>query len=255
MDRALSDYKQRAKELAAGLSRPRYYDACREEIEYAHNQFFDHSLILRLRDDVIPFIYDDFGHGIQHAKLVAIDAGALVLAALGDEPGEARRLSLLAQVCGLLHDVARLEEDHPEKSAELSRRILANTSLDEADHDIVALAIAAHEDAAIHARIDNPAAAVVSAALYDADTFRWGPDFFITTLWELCDYEEWTNADVIARFPEAMEHARNLRGTFRSAPGMEYGPEIIDTGLALAAQIMPELEVHKVQATIPIQPR
>ncbi len=73
--------------------------------------FFDHPLIIRLQEDVLPFLYDEYAHGIYHSKKVAIEAGAIILKEGDDMDGDrVRELVLLAQFGGLLHDCCRLDE-------------------------------------------------------------------------------------------------------------------------------------------------
>lgn len=110
-----------------------------------------------------------------------------------------------ALLAGLLHDVCRLEEAHALKGAEVAMTILQEYPLGDRDRDLIFLAIASHEGPvdSIEARlVDDEEARLVAAALHDADKFRWGPDLFVTTLWETCDYEDWSLDEIARRFPE-----------------------------------------------------
>ena len=78
---------------------------------------------------------------------------------------------------------------------------------------------------------------LVSDALYDADKFRWGPDNFTVTLWEMLRFARASVAGVIPRFPEGMAGIARIKGTFRSHTGKAFGPEFIDLGLSIGNKI------------------
>jgi hypothetical protein len=238
MNKLLSRMKTEAKAMVARLELPGFYAHCARELEYSRSTFFDNPLLVRLQEDVIPFLYDDYGHGIDHAKKVAIEAGAIVLTEMrqGDLT-RARHLALLAHLAGLLHDVCRLEDDHAARGAELSLSILADYPLEADDLARVAFAIRDHEAFAARRETTDPEAALLSGALYDADKFRWGPDNFSTTLWEMCDYNETPVAGILERFPAGVARIREVAGTFRTATGRAFGPEFITLGLSLGEEI------------------
>lgn len=245
MSKALTEFKREARKIANSLGTPAFYRACAADYDHSHESFFDHPIIFRLREDVIPFLYDDYGHGIEHSKNVAIDAGAIVLAESPNlDPDSVRRMVLLAQVAGLLHDVCRLDLDHARHSAETSRRILAAYPLSDEDRDIVAQAIASHETPGPVAIAGGPLRQLVSDALYDADAFRWGPDHFVTALWEICDYQEWPMSAIIGRLPAAMECAAAKASGFRTATGRSYGPELLERGLVIGRQMHERLRTY-----------
>lgn len=238
MSNVLSGFKREARKIASSLGAPTFYTACASDYDSSHEHFFDHPVIFRLREDVIPFLYDDYGHGIEHSKNVAIDAGAIVLAESKELDRDcARRMVLLAQVAGLLHDVCRLDLDHARHSAETSRRILASYPLSDEDRDIVAYAIASHETTGPVAPAGDRIRQIVSDALHDADVFRWGPDYFVTTLWEMCDYQDWPISAIIERFPTAMERAKTRVAGLRTAIGRTYGPDILERGLMVGRRM------------------
>jgi hypothetical protein len=238
MNKLLARMKTEAKAMVARQEMPGFYADCARELEYSRSTFFDNPLLVRLQEDVIPFLYDDYGHGIDHAKKVAIEAGAIVLVELRQgDLARARHLALLAHLAGLLHDICRLEDDHAARGAELSRSILADYPLEPGDLDRVAFAITDHEAFGTRRETDDPEAALLSGALYDADKFRWGPDNFSTTLWEMCDYNEVPVADILARFPAGVAKIREVAGTFRTATGRTFGPQFIALGLSLGEEI------------------
>jgi len=238
MNKLLTRMKTEAKAMAARMEMPGFYTQCARELDYSRSVFFDNPLLVRLQEDVIPFLYDDYGHGIDHAKKVAIEAGAIVLAEMRQgDLARARHLALLAHLAGLLHDICRLEDDHATRGAELSVSILADYPLEPEDLARLAFAISDHEAFTTRRETDDPEAALLSGALYDADKFRWGPDNFSTTLWEMCDYNEVPVADILRRFPAGVARIREVAGTFRTATGRTFGPQFIDLGLALGEEL------------------
>jgi len=241
MHETLRRLRRQAEELAAQLPRPSFYEDYADQMRYCHGMFFDNPLILRLREDVLPFLLDEYGHGVEHSKTVAIEAGAIVMIERGPT-ARARRLALLAQLAGLLHDTRRAEKSHAAKGAELSRLILHDYPLEEDEKEAVAFAVANHEAFTDHENSEDPDVALVSGALYDADKFRWGPDNFTTTLWEMCDYLELSLADITGRFPKGVEMIGRIANTFRTVTGRRFGPEFIDIGLTLGRQVFQLLQ-------------
>lgn len=238
MKKILVQMKKEALAMARELPTPTFYREFAPEISMARELFFEHPLMNRLQEDALPFLYDDYGHGIQHAKKVAIDASALVLVETTDLPPErVRRLTLLAGMCGVLHDSCRLEENHARRGAELARTVLSGYPLHEGDLELAVKAIASHEAFSDWTPPQDPDEAVLAGALYDADKFRWGPDNFSTTLWEICDYEDWTIEEILKRFPGGLEITGRVADTFRTGTGRKYGPELIELGLDMGRRI------------------
>ncbi|MEW5772027.1 MAG: HD domain-containing protein [Thermodesulfobacteriota bacterium] len=226
--------RDEAKSLRSRLATPGFYRLCAAEMETARNVFFDDPLVYRMQQDVLPFLYDDYGHGVEHAKKVAIEAAAIILAEIGrNDPERARRLAKLALLAGLLHDICRLEPEHATRGAEVSRLILQDYPLPSEDKAAVIRAVNCHEAFTHCPETPDPDADLLAGALYDADKFRWGPDNFVTTLWEICDYLEWPLAEVVRRFPEGVERIRQVTDTFRTGIGQACGPEFIEQGLEL----------------------
>lgn len=219
-------------------SLPKFYSDMSAELSFAKDTFFSHPLIMRCREDVLPFLYDDFGHGIEHSKKVAIEASALVLgeaARLGLE--KARRLSLLAMLAGLLHDTCRLEGEHASRGADLSLLILQEYPLHDDEKNMIFHAVKAHEAFATPTVFPDADIQLLADALYDADKFRWGPDNFSTTLWEICNYQEWTLQEILEKFPAGLDMIASIQSTFRTTSGKIYGPEFIELGLVMGKKI------------------
>ncbi len=217
---------------------PSFYTAMSAELASARDTFFSHPMIMRCREDVLPFLNDDFGHGIEHSKKVAIEASALILSEapmLGLE--RARRLGMLGMLAGLLHDTCRLEGEHAMRGAELSLLILQDYPLHDEEKRMISDAVRCHEAFSVQAAFEHADTQILADALYDADKFRWGPDNFMTTLWEICNYQEWTLQQILDKFPVGLEIIGSIQNTFRTPAGKIYGPEFIEVGLEMGKKI------------------
>ena len=237
MNNVLHLLKEEARALSSEFQ-PLFYTQFQSELSFSRELFFDHPLILRCREDVLPFLNDSYGHGIQHAKKVAVEASAIVLIEGGGHGiNTSRHVALLAQLSGLLHDICRLDGDHARKGEEMARIILQDYPLGDLDKEMVCFSIRNHEAFAAEEVSSDPQTALLSGALYDADKFRWGPDNFSTTLWEICDYQEWSLSEVTERFPSGLKKMQEILPTFRTEVGRSFGPEFIQIGLALGKSL------------------
>jgi hypothetical protein len=219
-------------------SLPSFYSAMEAELASSRDTFFSHPMILRCREDVLPFLNDEFGHGIEHSKKVAIEASALILGEakmLGYDA--ARRLALMGMLAGLLHDTCRLEGEHAERGADLSLMILRDYPLQDDERKMISSAVRCHEAFSPPRDFSHAETQLLADALYDADKFRWGPDNFMTTLWEICNYQEWSLDQILERFPAGLEMVAAVQNTFRTTAGRTYGPEFIELGLEMGRKI------------------
>ncbi len=225
--------------ILAGKCSLEFYNHFSSEHVLSREVFFSHPMIARLREDVLPFLNDGFGHGIEHSKKVAIDAGVLVMVEKRrwNSPQEIKRLCVLAQMSGLLHDICRQDEAHAQKGAEFSLVILQDYAISDQDRKNIAFAVANHEAFRETIQAEDHRQQLLSDILYDADKFRWGPDNFITTLWEICCYEEWSLQEIVARFPKGLDVIKKINETFRTETGRIYGPEFIRCGLEVGGQV------------------
>jgi hypothetical protein len=183
---------------------------------------------------------DDLGHGIDHSEKVALEAGALAYVEgerLSLEEPLRREICLLVQIAGLLHDLRRFEKDHAKASAFAASRILKEFSIFPEKREYIVQAIANHEAFCEPKRIDSPVGQMVSDALYDADKFRWGPDNFTQTVWQMLRSSKARIAPLIGRFPKGMEGISWIKDTFRTETGKIYGPEFIELGLEIGEKI------------------
>ena len=232
MNETLVRMKRETKALLKRRALPGFYNECARELQCARTTFFDHPLIHRLREDVIPFLYDDYGYGVEHAKKVAMEGSAIVLhQSLNIDPPLARHHALLTQMAGLLHDICRLEDDHAAHGAEMAEILLADYPLGPTDIKRIAFAIRDHETVGKPCETEDSVARLMADAIYDAEKFRWGPDNFSTTLWKICDYNETPVAEIVRRFPEGIAKIQETPPTFRTPLGRTYGPKFIELGL------------------------
>jgi hypothetical protein len=242
------------KNEAKILGKARTTDFTRQfapEIKYSWELFNNHPLIHRCREDVCPFLNDSYGHGVRHARKVAIDTSALILAETrGRDLDQARRLALLGQVAGLCHDISRFEPDHAVHGARLSSRILTSYPLEPQEIEAIVYAIENHEAFKPVAETIDEQACLLAAALYDADKFRWGPDNFTTTLWEICDYEQWSVEQILERMPKGLEIIQSIADTFRTETGRVYGPEYIEIGMDIGRTILSRLKKMAPKTTV-----
>jgi len=176
------------------------------------------------------------GHSYYHAEKVAIESAAIVLKEKGIS-NQSIHLAMLALIAGFLHDYYREKKDHPAKAAEYVRAHLS-CFLPKSDIDAISFAILNHEAFKEYQTVENSDIMLLSNALYDADKFRWGPDNFIYTIWDMIATMNISVQDIIAHFPKGVAHINTIRHTFRSKTGMDYGPEFIDQGMVLAQQLL-----------------
>ena len=226
---------QEQARVMAGQYTLGFYNRYSREYDCSKEIFFSHPLIQRLREDVVPFLNDGFGHGIEHCKKVSIDAGTLALIETRSwlDVKTSKRITLLAQMAGLLHDISRHESDHARKGADFSRIILQYYPLSPEELDDLAFAVSNHEAFREVLEPAHQKQGLLSDVLYDADKFRWGPDNFVTTLWEICSCEEWSLEEIINRFPRGLSYIQEVQETFRTPTGRLYGPEFIQCGLEM----------------------
>jgi len=229
-----------SKEIAASFPQPRFYVACKEPLRFSHSLFEENPQVTRCRALVLGELRDDLGHGMDHVQKVALEAGALAYVegeGLSWEESLRREACLLAQIAGLLHDLRRKERDHAKASASAALRVLQQISISPKQVEHIVQAIANHEAFVEPKKIDSPVGQMISDALYDADKFRWGPDNFTQTLWQMLRSSGAPIAPLIQRFPKGMEGISSIKETFRTATGKIYGPEFIELGLKIGEKI------------------
>lgn len=229
-----------SRSIATSFADPSFYESCAPELAGSLSIYRQDPLVARCRKIIAQDLACNPSHGLDHAEKVAIEAGALVLAEgarVGLVESEANGVAALAQVAGLLHDIRRGEKDHAKSGAVAAGLLLDTLGVPEKDMQFVAQAIANHE-----AFVEPPVTVtatgkLVSDTLYDADKFRWGPDNFTVTLWEMLRFSRVSVVAVIPQFPEGMAGISHIKDTFRSHTGRVFGPEFIDLGLSIGNRI------------------
>ncbi len=211
-----------AREIARSQPPLAFYREEAEAVARSREIFDTAPLVLELRRDLEGVLDEGYGHGIRHAAHVALDAGALCWiegrAVGGEEPALRRRVEI-AHAAGLLHDVLRREENHAERGAALAVRFLSGRRLRTEEIEDIRVAIRNHEAFKPAAAVDSRQGALLSDCLYDADKFRWGPDNFTDTLWEMVASSRMPPEELLARWPAGIESLKRIRGTFRTSTG------------------------------------
>ena len=229
-----------AREIVARYPRPDFYIDHPSEVRASRRFYRSDHAIVRLKQDLAESLDDDFGHGMGHVEKVAIDAGTLVIIEsrmAGHAENLVRRNLLLVQCAGLLHDICRKEKSHAIKGAETARQVLGGYPLDPEEITHVCAAIRNHEAFAHVERLPEQQARIISDCLYDADKFRWGPDNFAHTIWDMVGFLDPPLERFVNHYPKGMELLKKIRDTFRSHTGKRYGPQFIDMGIAIGSEL------------------
>jgi len=241
MDAIYVHLRAKAREILASLPTPAFYTDHAVAIELSRSFFDGDPIVSELRDIVAGRIENDFGHGLEHAIKVTLDAGAIMLVEAeraGYSEAYTFRRVRLAQCAGLLHDIVRKQDDHAIRSAEVAKEILSAFKLDPVEIEDVCLAIRNHE--AFKSTIDITTAEgnLLADTLYDAGKFRWGPDNFYYTVGDMVDYHSVPLDTFIRQYPRGIDRLTEIRESFQSHTGKAYGPEFIDIGLAVGERLL-----------------
>jgi len=232
--------REQARQIVSSLPPPDFYQDHSQDYEYSSRLFEADPEVRKLLRFVSDNLDDDFGHGLQHAIKVTIDAGALMhiegQAAGYSETMLVRRIQIV-QFAGLLHDTMRKKKDHSRHGADYARAVLSDYSLSYDEIEDVCRAIHNHEAFKNNIPIDTAEGALISDCLYDADKFRWGPDNFTDTLWDMVSFLNPPLSKFMARYPQGMESLKKIKTTFRTETGKQYGPQFLDLGLAIGQQL------------------
>ena len=101
----------------------------------------------------------------------------------------------------------------------------------------VCQAIQNHEAFKSNVHINTAEGILISNCLYDADKFRWGPDNFTDTLWDMVSFLNPPLSKFMSRYPQGMESLEKIKTTFRTDTGKHYGPQFLDLGLAIGGKL------------------
>ena len=232
--------RERARKIVSEFSPPDFYNAHPRAHHLSKSVFNDDPTVNKLRHYLEPRLEDDFGHGLRHAIKVAVDAGSL-LAIEGirhnySESAISTRICLV-QCAGLLHDIKRKKKNHSSRGALKARQILERFTFPQSEIRDICLAIMNHEAFQPVEPLDTVEGQLVSDCLYDADKFRWGPDNFTDTLWEMVSFYNPTLSSFLDQYPRGMDALSRIKPTFRSPAGQIFGPQFIDLGIAIGRKL------------------
>ena len=232
--------RERARQIVSEFPPPDFYDVHPRSHRLSHRVFYNNPTVVKLQGYLATRLDDDFGHGLHHAVKVSLDAGSL-LAIEGSrrnlaEPAVIARI-ILVQCAGLLHDIKRKKKDHSHRGAQKARQILRQYPLTRADVEDICQAIRNHEAFRPIVAVDTLEGRLVSDCLYDADKFRWGPDNFTDTIWEMVAFYNPSLSSFMERYPKGMAALRKIKTTFRTPAGQTYGPQFIDLGIAIGQKL------------------
>jgi hypothetical protein len=251
--------RQRAREIAGTLPPPDFYQTHAEALGRSAAVFDSNPLVRRLYAFASENIEDDFGHGLQHSARVAIEAGALVIVEMQGlcQPEHLIvRRTIVAHCAGLLHDIKRKQHRHAVAGADFARRLLQHYPLTPAEIEDITAAIRNHEAFQKTVAIDTVDGLLLAGCLYDADKFRWGPDNFTDTIWDMVIHARIPLADFVGRYSQGMDTLVRIRSTFRTATGKRCGPQFIDMGIAIGQRLIEVIhgEFSRYLKTRPTEP-
>ena len=232
--------RERARQIVAGLPAPDFYCDHQQAAAYSQHYLQNDPILIKLHQMVRDNLVNNLGHGLEHAIKVTEDAGALMYIegnAAGYPQRKLDRRIGIVQCAGLLHDIKRKKKDHAKLGAEYARKILKNYLLNPEEIEDVCRAIQNHEAFKESIDIESDDGVLVSDCLYDADKFRWGPDNFTHTLWDMISVYNPPLDKFMASYPKGMAGLEKIKTTFRSKTGKKYGPQFIDLGLAIGRRL------------------
>jgi len=240
MEHIYARMRERARQIVHSSPPPDFYQDCSFAKELSRQFFETHPLTVQLRAFVARNLEEDFGHGLAHAEKVALDAGTLMIVETnlaGHSENFINRRAVIAQCAGLLHDIKRKQKNHAVQGADYAKKVLADYPLDPDEIDDISLAILNHEAFKSTVAIKTPGGVLVSDCLYDADKFRWGPDNFTDTLWSMVIFLKIPVSNFMDLYHQGIKKIANIKDTFRTGTGKQYGPQFIDLGLAVGEEL------------------
>lgn len=240
MDPVYAQIQRRAREIVARHPKPEFYRRFRNANRISRKRFETDSVILQLLDFLPRHLENDFGHGLDHAVKVSLDAGALMIIegeAAGYSQPEIHRKTRMVHCAGLLHDIRRKQRDHALEGSRYARQTLKSYPFSPQETEQICCAIRNHEAFKKMPSIRNPEGVLIADCLYDGDKFRWGPDNFSDTIWDMVSFFKTPLPRFIDYYPTGMEGLVRIRNTFRTATGKQYGPQFIDIGIAIGNEL------------------
>lgn len=232
--------QKRACLIASEYPIPDFYRVFSKQRSLSMTAFAADPVIREIRTLITCDLEDNFGHSLSHAVKVSLDAGTLMMIEgpkAGYGPAMLRRRLRVAQCAGLLHDICRKEKDHAAAGAEVAGRFLRSYSFSNEEREDICHAIRNHEAFKPTTPASTPEGDLVAACLYDADKFRWGPDNFTSTVWDMVTASDVPLARFMEGYPRAMAFLSEIRHTFRTPTGRQYGPQFIDIGMDIGRRL------------------
>jgi len=238
-----SDYiliRKRARQIVDASPLPDFY---RDQVEANRSSFEFYSrndVVQNLKSHVAEMMDNNLGHGLHHAEKVALDAGALVVIVCDRENRsqvDTEHLLFLAHSAGLLHDIMRKKPNHAFESADYACDLLPSYPFTDIEIIDICQAIRNHEAFKKFSGEFTAVGQIISDCLYDADKFRWGPDNFTHTIWDMVTHARIPLHVFMSHFPRGLETVGRVRDTFRSEPGKHYGPQFIDIGMEIGTKL------------------
>ncbi len=269
--------REESRKIVAELPVPKFYQHFAKEVNLSRQMLDSNPVLVRIKQEIRPLIEDDFGHGVLHSDLVCVDAGAIVQIEMQQNIEESQselkggketkaflnqsnhtnsienlnskivNQIMLVQTAGLLHDIKRKEKEHSAAGAEFARQFLSSGSypFTSDEIDIVCSAISEHEafqGSSGGLRNHPPKRSLISNSLYDADKFRWGPDNFTHTVWDMVMFSNVPLAEFIRRYPAGMSSLEKIKNTFRTDTGKLYGPDFIVIGIETGNRLLKRIK-------------
>lgn len=241
MEYPFSLIRKKARQIVSRSPSPFFYTDLSNAVSQSRQFFHTNDIVTKLRAFAEKNLENDFGHGMNHAVKVSLDAGALILAECaiaGYSESFARRRMLIVQCAGLLHDIRRKEKNHARKGAEHAAGILKSYPFSKSEIEDIRLAINNHEAFRSVEAVDTPEGLLVSNCLYDADKFRWGPDNFTDTVWDMVAFSGISLSRFLTFYPRGMQTLEKIKSTFRTQTGKKYGPQFIEIGIAIGEEVL-----------------
>jgi hypothetical protein len=239
--------RQRARQIVSRFPQPAFYNDFSPLHDISRSFFHTNPVLRNLYAFVSEHLDDDFGHGLDHAVKVTVDAGVLMLIEgkrFGYSRAYTERRVIIVQSAGLLHDIKRKMKHHAAEGADYAHRMLKSFPYSPDEIEDICQAIRNHEAFQPRIHIDTLEGALVSDCLYDADKFRWGPDNFAHTIWDMVSFFNTPLSEFLKHYPQGMEGLTRIKQTFRTQTGKVYGPEFIDLGIAIGEELLNVLQTE-----------
>lgn len=240
MENIYARIRERARKIVSRFPTPDFYKDFPQANEFSRQFFEIDPVIAEIRIFIADHLEDDFGHGFEHASKVAKEAGALIYIEgnLTGYPDDIinRRLRIV-QCAGLFHDIKRKQKNHALKGALFAEEVLKSYSFLPNEVKDISHAIRNHEAFKKNEKSSTKDGTLVSDCLYDADKFRWGPDNFYYTVWDMVSFYKTPFSKFMHLYPRGMDSLNKIKKTFRTNTGKKYGPQFIEIGIAIGEEL------------------